>query len=157
MARGILIGAVVMHIVAAYQLTRISWAGRPLPYKRWTAVGSDYASRTMRWSGPILAIFLVYHLLDFTFGKTNPDYIEGNVYHNLISSFSNPVISGFYIVGMLALGLHLFHGIWSMFQTLGLNDTKYNKVWKSLAVWITVVVVAGNISMPVAVLLGVVK
>lgn len=152
--RLVLLTAVIAHIVAAYQLTRMSWESRAEDYKRWKPVGSDYASRTMRWSGPILALFIIYHLLDFTFGPTNPDFKPGDVYHNVIASFSVWWITAFYVVSMLALGLHMYHGIWSMFQSLGWNSPKYNQYWKTLSIVITGIVVLGNIVMPVAVLLG---
>ena len=157
LARFVLLGAVIGHIVAAYQLTRISLSSRTQAYKSWKAEGSDYASRTMRWSGPILLFFLVYHLLDLTFGPVNPDFVEGDVYHNMIVSFSCWYVTAFYVVGMLALGLHMYHGIWSMFQSLGLNDHKYNTIWRRLSVAITGIVVIGNIAMPLAVLSGVVR
>jgi succinate dehydrogenase / fumarate reductase cytochrome b subunit len=155
--RFVLLSAVILHIVAAYQLSKMSWDARAQNYKRWRPTGSDYASRTMRWSGPILALFIVYHLLDLTFGTVNPDFEHLNVYHNVIASFSVWWVTAFYVVSMFALGLHMYHGIWSMFQSLGLNNPKYNSYWKNLSVIITGIVVLGNIIMPVSVLLGVVK
>ena len=155
--RFVLVGATILHIVAAYQLTRMSWEGRPYNYKQWTAVGSDYASRTMRWSGPILLLFIIYHLLDFTFGSVNPDFVPGDAYHNVIASFSIWYVTAFYVVSMVALGLHMYHGIWSMFQSLGLNNPKYNQYWKNLSIAITGIVVLGNIIMPLAVFLGFVR
>ena len=156
-ARAVLLGAVFLHIVAAYQLSRMSWESRSHNYERWKPVGSDYASRTMRWSGPILLLFIIYHLLDFTFGTVNPDFVPGDVYHNVISSFTCWYVTAFYIVSMLALGFHLYHGIWSMFQSLGWNSPKYNAYWKNLAVVITGIVVVGNIVMPLAVFLRFVR
>jgi succinate dehydrogenase / fumarate reductase, cytochrome b subunit len=156
-ARAVLLGAVILHVIAAYQLSRMSWESRSQNYERWKPVSSDYASRTMRWSGPILLLFIIYHLLDFTFGTVNPDFVPGDVYHNMISSFTTWYVTAFYIVSMLALGLHMYHGIWSMFQSLGLNSPKYNAYWKNLAVVITGIVVVGNIVMPLAVFLGFVR
>ncbi|MCI0604814.1 succinate dehydrogenase cytochrome b subunit, partial [bacterium] len=153
-ARAVLLGAVILHIVAAYQLSRMSWQSRSQSYERWEPVASDYASRTMRWSGPILLLFIIYHLLDFTFGTVNPDFRHGDVFHNVISSFTLWYVTAFYVVSMLALGLHMYHGIWSMFQSLGLNNPKYNQYWKNLAVIITGIVVIGNIAMPLAVFFG---
>jgi succinate dehydrogenase / fumarate reductase cytochrome b subunit len=157
LARLILISAVVVHVIVAYQLTRMSWAARAHEYKRWRPMGSDYASRTMRWTGPILLLFLIYHLLDFTFGAASPNYIQGDVYRNVIASFSIWWITAFYVISMLCLGLHMYHGIWSMFQSLGLNDNKWTGTWRALSVVITGVVVIGNIVMPVAVLAGFVR
>jgi succinate dehydrogenase / fumarate reductase, cytochrome b subunit len=156
-ARLTLIGAVVLHIFAAYQLTTMSHRSRAVNYHRWQASGSDYASRTMRWSGPILLIFIVYHLLDFTFGTVNPGYQPGQVGRNLIASFQLWYVSLFYIIGNLALGFHMYHGVWSMFQTLGANNSKYNRPLHALSIVSTLVVVLGNISIPLAVLFKLVK
>ena len=152
-ARAVLLGAVIAHLVVAFQLARISQKSRPIGYKRWRPVGSDFASRTVRWTGPILGIFIVYHLLHFTLGAVHPDFREGQVYHNVIAGFRVWWVSAFYIVAMLALFGHLYHGAWSMFQSVGLNHPKYNRLVRTLATIITIVVVAGFISIPVAVLL----
>jgi succinate dehydrogenase / fumarate reductase cytochrome b subunit len=154
LARLILISAVVLHVVAAYQLTRMSLESRPDPYARWKDEGSNYASRTMRWSGPILLLFIIYHVLDFTLGRTNPDYVPGNIYHNVIASFSIWYISAFYILAMVALGIHLFHGAWSMFQSMGLNSPKYDPWLRRLAILFTILIVVGFVSVPIAVMLG---
>lgn len=153
-ARSILIAAVTLHIVAAYQLARISQKSRPIGYKRWRATASDFASRTMRWTGPLVGIFIVYHLLHLTTGTLHPDFNERNVYHNVISGFQIWYVSAIYIVAMLALSLHLYHGAWSMFESVGINSPKYNRLIRVLATFLTVVVVGGFISIPVAVLLG---
>jgi len=153
-ARAILLVAVIAHVVAAFQLARISQKSRPIAYKRWRSVGSDFASRTMRWTGPIVGIFIVYHLLHFTLGTVHPDFHEGQVYHNVTKGFRVWYVAAFYIVAMLALFGHLYHGAWSMFQSVGLNHPKYNPLVRTLATVITIVVVVGFISIPVAVLLG---
>lgn len=153
-ARATLLVAVIAHIVAAYQLARISQKSRPIAYKRWRGVGSDFASRTMRWTGLIVGIFIVYHLLHFTLGIVHPDFREGQVYHNITSGFRVWYVAAFYIVAMLALFGHLYHGAWSMFQSVGLNHLKYNRLVRILAAIITTVVVVGFIAIPVAVLLG---
>jgi succinate dehydrogenase / fumarate reductase cytochrome b subunit len=155
--RALLLAAVLLHIVAAYQLARISQKSRPIAYKRWRAVASDLASRTMRWTGPIVGIFIVYHLLHFTTGTVHPNFHEGQVYHNVTTGFRVWYVSAFYIVAMLALVLHLYHGAWSMFQSVGLNHPKYNLLIRTVATIITVVVVLGFISIPIAVLLGLVS
>lgn len=153
-ARAILLLAVILHIIAALQLTRMSQKSRPIAYKRWRAVGSDFASRTMRWTGALVGIFIVFHLLHFTIGTIHPDFHEGEVYHNITTGFRVWYVSAFYIVAMLALLAHLYHGAWSMFQSLGLNHPKYNRLVRALATIVTAVVVVGFISIPVAVLLG---
>jgi succinate dehydrogenase (or fumarate reductase) cytochrome b subunit, b558 family len=152
--RTILLLAVILHIIAAFQLARLSQKSRPIGYKRWRAVGSDFASRTMRWTGPVVGIFIVYHLLHFTTGTVHPDFHEGRVYHNVTSGFQVWYVSAFYIVAMLALLAHLYHGAWSMFQSVGLNHPKYNRLVRAFTTIITIVVVLGFISIPVAVLLG---
>jgi succinate dehydrogenase / fumarate reductase cytochrome b subunit len=153
-ARTILLLAVILHIIAAFQLARLSQKSRPIGYKRWRAVGSDFASRTMRWTGPVVGIFIVYHLLHFTTGTVHPNFHEGRVYHNVTSGFQVWYVSAFYIVAMIALLAHLYHGAWSMFQSVGLNHPKYNRLVRALTTIITIVVVLGFISIPVAVLLG---
>ena len=153
-ARTILIVAVLLHIIAAYQLARMSQKSRPISYKRWRAVGSDFASRTMRWTGPLIGLFIVYHLLHFTLGTVHPNFDERNVYHNIISGFQVWYVSAIYIIAMLALSLHLYHGTWSMFESVGINHLKYNRLIRVLATVVTVIVVVGFISIPVAVLLG---
>jgi succinate dehydrogenase / fumarate reductase, cytochrome b subunit len=152
-ARSILIAAVVLHIFAAYQLARTSQKSRPIGYKRWRAVGSNFASRTMRWTGLLLALFIVYHLLHLTAGTVHPDFVEADVYHNVISGFRVWYVSVVYIVAMLMLALHLYHGVWSMCESLGINDPKYNRLIRGLATILTVIVVVGFIAIPVAVLL----
>jgi len=152
--RSILLVAVIAHIVAAFQLARISQKSRPIGYERWRPVGSDFASRTMRWTGPIVGIFIVYHLLHFTLGTVHPDFHAGQVYHNITTGFRVWYASAFYIVAMLALFGHLYHGTWSMFQSVGVNHPKYNRSVRILATIISVLIVLGFISIPVAVLLG---
>ena len=154
MARSVLIIAVILHIIAAYQLARISQKSRPVGYKRWRAVGSDFASRTMRWTGPLLALFIIYHLLHLTTGAVHPNFVEADVYHNVISGFRVWYVSVIYIVAMLMLALHLYHGAWSMFESLGLNHPKYNRLIRALATILTAIVVAGFIAIPAAVLMG---
>jgi succinate dehydrogenase / fumarate reductase, cytochrome b subunit len=152
-ARTILIVAVLLHILAAYQLARTSQKSRPVGYKRWRAVGSDFASRTMRWTGLLLALFIVYHLLHLTTGTVHPDFVVGDVYHNVISGFRVWYVSVVYIVAMLMLALHLYHGVWSMCESLGVNYPKYNRLIRGVATILTVIVVVGFIAIPVAVLL----
>jgi succinate dehydrogenase / fumarate reductase cytochrome b subunit len=108
----------------------------------------------MRWTGPIVGIFIIYHLLHFTTGTIHPDFHEGRVYHNVTSGFQVWYVSAFYIVAMIALLAHLYHGAWSMFESVGLNHPKYNRLVRAVTTIITIVVVLGFISIPVAVLLG---
>ncbi len=155
--RVILLVSVVLHIVAAYQLTRMNWAGRPVGYRTRKDVQATYASRTMRWSGVIILLFVIFHLLDLTTGTANPNFVYGRVYDNVVASFSRPYVSLVYTLAVGALGLHLYHGVWSAFQTLGLNNTRWNGFWRGLAILSGLALFLGNASMPLAVLAGVVK
>ncbi|HZN55965.1 MAG TPA: succinate dehydrogenase cytochrome b subunit [Candidatus Polarisedimenticolaceae bacterium] len=155
--RAVLLGAVVAHIAAAWSLTRTSLAARPVGYRVVTPDASTYASRTMRWSGPILLLFVVYHLLHFTVGTVHPDFVEGDVYRNVVVGFSSWPVSLFYVVAMLALGLHLRHGVWSMLQSLGASHPKWNRLRNGAATVFTVIVVLGFVSVPLAVLAGVLR
>jgi succinate dehydrogenase / fumarate reductase cytochrome b subunit len=155
--RGVLLAAVIAHIWAAWSLTRTNWSARPVPYKVVTPDASTYASRTMRWSGPILLLFIVYHLLHFTVGAVHPAFVEGDVYRNVIVGFSVWPVTLFYVIAMLALGLHLRHGAWSMLQTLGASHPKWDGLRNAAATVFTVIVVLGFLSVPLAVLAGVLK
>jgi len=138
-------------------LTRQSWAARPVAYAKKAVVQADYASRTMRWGGVILFLFVAYHLADLTFGWANPAFQAGHVHDNLVASFQRLPIAGLYIVANLALGLHLFHGVWSLFQSLGWNNPKFNPWRRRFAALFAVVVTVGNVSFPIAVLAGIVR
>ncbi len=155
--RAVLLVSVILHVWAATVLTLDNWRARPVGYRKLRWRESDYASRTMGWSGPIILLFVVYHLMDFTFGNVHPGFVEGDVYHNFITGFQVWPVSAFYILAMLALGFHLWHGVWSMLQTLGLAHPRYN-VWRHVvAAVFAVIVTGGNISFPVAVLTGVLR
>jgi succinate dehydrogenase cytochrome b subunit len=152
--RIVLLVAVILHIVAAVQLTRMSLHSRPEGYHYKDVIQADYAARTMRWSGPIIAVFVIYHLLHFTSGSVHPQFDVHDVYRNVILGFRVWPISAFYIVAMVALALHLWHGVWSMFQTLGLVNPKTDKIIHRLAATATLAIVIGFISIPMAVLAG---
>jgi succinate dehydrogenase / fumarate reductase cytochrome b subunit len=154
LARGGLLVAVALHIWAATTLTLGNWKARPIGYRQWQARESTYASRTMVWSGPILAAFIVYHLLHLTTGQAHPEFVASDVYRNVVIGFQNPFTSAFYILAMLALGLHMYHGLWSLLQTLGLSHDRWNPWRRVIAALVAGVVVVGNISIPVAVLTG---
>jgi succinate dehydrogenase / fumarate reductase cytochrome b subunit len=156
-ARAGLVAAVALHIWAATSLTLMNREARPVGYRERQDLASSYASRTMRWSGVIVALFVVYHLMHLTWGNVHPDFRHGDVYHNFIVGFQQPLVSFFYIAAMIALGLHMWHGVWSMMQSLGLNHPRYNPLRKAFAVGITLAVVLGNIAFPVAVLTGLLR
>jgi succinate dehydrogenase / fumarate reductase cytochrome b subunit len=152
--RSILIVAVVLHIWAAWQVTRMSQAARPRDYVSRPKIHTTYAARTMRWGGVIILLFVIYHLLHFTTGTVHPDFQEGNVYHNVVTGFSVWYVSLFYIVAQVALGFHLYHGLWSMFQSLGWNHPRFNHWRNGFAHAFAWIITLGNISFPLAVLAG---
>jgi len=155
--RLLLLVCLVMHIVASIQLTRLKQEARPVGYIKKKDVGSSYASRTMMWSGPIIAAFLIYHILDLTTGAANTvQFRELHAYENLVYSFRRIPVSGFYIVAMLLLGTHLYHGLWSMFQSMGFSHPRYTPLIKRAAAWVAILLTAGFISIPIAVLTGLV-
>lgn len=158
-ARLCLLTAVVLHLAAAFQLAAINSAARPQGYRSWSPRKSTYASRTMKYSGPILLLFIVYHLLHLTAGAVHPNFRHGpgdlpDVYHNVVAGFSSIPASLAYIVAMIFLGLHLSHGVWSMVQSAGWNHPRYTPLVQKLAVLLTILIVLGNISIPLSVLLG---
>jgi len=156
-ARIILIPAFVVHIWAAISLAGRDNKARPKSYSMRRNLESTFASRTMIYGGIFILLFVIFHVLDLTFGTVNPGFEEGQIYRNVIASFSRPLVSLFYILAMIAVGLHLFHGVWSMFQTLGWNTTRTNRLIRNFATFAAVALTIGNISIPLAVLTGVVK
>jgi len=157
LARIILIPAFVVHIWAAISLTNRDTKARPKSYSMRRNLESTFASRTMIYGGIFILLFVIWHVLDLTFGTVNPSFNEGQTYHNVVASLTRPIISLFYFLAMIAVGLHLFHGVWSMFQTLGWNTTRTNRLIRNFATFAAVALTIGNISIPLAVLTGVVK
>jgi len=155
-ARFTLLGAVLAHAWAAVTLTRANRAARPVGYRQRQDLAANYASNSMRWGGVTLALFIVYHILHFTTGQVHPDFREGAVHHNFVVGLQVWYVALFYMLAVLALGLHLWHGASSLFQTLGLNHPRYNALRRTAASVLTAVVVLGNLSFPIAVLTGIV-
>lgn len=159
-----LLAAVVLHIVYSVQLALQAKQARPVGYRKWTKVKSSYASRTMIWSGPIIGAFIVYHLLHFTVGAVHPSFqMTGGMhsiplpYENIVAGFQVPVVSIAYIIAMGLLMIHLQHGIWSMFQTVGLNRPSFTPKIKAFATLFSTLLFIGYSSIPVAVMLGIVR
>jgi succinate dehydrogenase / fumarate reductase cytochrome b subunit len=147
-----LIGAFFFHIHAAYGLTRINWKARPDRYKsKRDYVAADFASRTMRWTGIIVALFILFHLADLTWGSANSEFVRGDPYNNLVYSLQRPIVAIFYSLAMLALGFHLYHGSWSLFQSMGINNPRYNKGRRYFAIGFAVLIAGGNLLFPIAV------
>lgn len=152
-----LLVAVWLHIQAATQLTLMNRAARPIGYHDRDYVTASYASRTMRWGGVIILLFIIYHLLHLTFGTVHPNFVENDPYHNVVAGFQVWWASAIYIIANLALGLHLYHGLWSMFNSLGLNHVKFNAWRRTFAVAFALVITIANVSFPIAVMIGVVR
>lgn len=151
-----LLAAVGLHIWSAFSLTAHNKKARPDRYVKETHQKSTYASRTMIWGGVIVLLFVIYHLLHLTFGTVHSDFIPGDVYHNFVVGFQSPLVSSFYILANVALGFHLYHGLWSMFQSLGWTGARWNVLRKQFAVAFALLVSGANISFPIAVLTGVI-
>ena len=151
-----MLAVVLLHVVAATQVTLQSMGARPTVYRLYRVRKTTYAARTMWWGGPLIALFIIYHLMHLTFGSVHPSFTD-DVYNNVVLGFQVPWVSGVYIVAMILLGLHLYHGLWSMFQSVGVNHPKWNHWRRVFAVLFGLAIAAGNISMPVMVLAGVVK
>ncbi len=156
--RLVLIGAVLLHIHAAWGLTQLNRKRRAVKYQSARDYQvANFASRTMRWTGIIVLLFIVFHLMDLTWGATGAEWSRGDVYFNIDQSLSRWPVAIFYIVANLALGVHLFHGTWSLFQSMGWNNPRFNSWRRGAAVGVATIIVAGNVSFPVAVLAGVVE
>jgi len=151
--RIVMLSAVLLHILSATLVTLQSFSARPTRYKLHRHRETTYAARTMWWGGPIIGIFIIYHLMHLTTGSAHPDY-TGNVYNNVVYGFQVWWVSGLYIVAMIFIGLHLYHGVWSMFQSVGLYHPAYNHWRKILAIGFSLLITFGNISIPVSVLTG---
>jgi len=149
-----LLACVFIHIVAAAQLTRRSRAARPTGYERRHDLSFSYASRTMRWGGVILLSFIIYHLLHLTTGTAHPTFDHESVYGNVVRGFSAWPVASFYILCMIPLTFHLYHGIWSVTQTLALDAPPILRWRRPVAAAVSSIVFFGNISIPISVLAG---
>ena len=154
--RTVLVAAILLHIIAATQVTLQSMNARPKGYRVHRLRETSYAARTMWWGGPLIGLFVVYHLMHLTFGTVHPAFAD-NVYNNVVFGFRVPWVSAVYIVAMLLLAFHLSHGLWSMMQSLGLNHPKWNRWRKVFAVVFGLGIAAGNISIPISVLTGFIR
>jgi succinate dehydrogenase / fumarate reductase cytochrome b subunit len=153
-----LIAAFALHIHAAYSLTRMNHAAREMKYQsKRDYIAANFASRSMRWTGIIVALFLVWHLFDLSWTGTGFHYVRGLAYENVANSLGRPLVAIFYVVANLALGIHLFHGSWSLFQSMGWNNPKFNSWRRNFAAAFAAIIVIGNCSFPIAVQLGIVS
>jgi succinate dehydrogenase / fumarate reductase cytochrome b subunit len=160
--RAVLLFCVAVHTLAAAQLWWRNRSARPVGYRVFRPPAVDYAAKTMVWSGPIIAAFVVYHLLHFTVGSVHPEFREivvggvqaTDVFHNVVIGFQQPAAAIFYMLANLLLGVHLYHGLWSLFQTLGWDHPLYAAARKPLAIALAALIAAGNVSIPLSVLMG---
>jgi len=153
-----LIAAFVLHIHCAYGLTVMNRRANVPGYvqsRDWKAANA--ASRSMRLTGIVVATFLVFHLADLTWGTANPDFVRGDVYRNFVASLSRPPVAAIYIIANLCLGVHLFHGAWSMFQSLGVNNPRWNSWRRAFAAGFAGIIVVINVALPMAAVTGLVS
>ena len=161
-----LIAMFVLHIAAAYTTKEISRSAsdnagfmdgvKTYPGGR-DYVAANYASRTMRWTGPIILLYLIFHLADLTWGLLpHTNYTKGDPYGNVANSLGNIPVAIIYIIANVALAIHIFHGAWSLFQSLGVNNPKYNQARRVLAASLAGVILLGNLTFPILTQAGVI-
>jgi len=157
--RTLLLVAVILHVWSSFKLWLLQREARPVGYVKKANINSTYASRTMYWSGPIILAFVIFHILHFTTGTIHPGgpFDEHNVYDNVVLGFQVWPVSLFYIIAMVMLCYHLYHGLWSMFQSLGFSHPVYTPWLQRFAKLFAILIAVGNISIPVAVLAGFIK
>jgi succinate dehydrogenase / fumarate reductase cytochrome b subunit len=155
--RVVLLISAVLHIVAAVQLTQVDLASRPIAYSSKRSVSGGSAALFMRASGVLLAIFIVVHILQLTTGTLLPGFRAGEIYANILIAFRSPLVVVFYVLAMIALAFHLYHGIWSTAQTLGWNDRGRDRGYRNVAIAIAAVVSLGFVAVPLAVVSGAIR
>jgi succinate dehydrogenase / fumarate reductase cytochrome b subunit len=152
----VLVVSVIAHMWSAITLWRQAKRARPERYVTKKSVAQTYASRTMRWGGVIIALFIVYHILDLTFGVANPDGTDSTPYDRLVASFQNPFATIVYVVTLILLGMHLRHGVWSATQTLGQSNRRRERSVNIFATAFATLLIAGYLVVPAAVVFGLV-
>jgi len=153
-----LIGAFVIHIVAAASLTQMNRRARPVGYQSTRDyISANFASRSMRITGVIILAYVIFHLFDLSWTGTGASWIRGEVHHNMIGSMQRWWSALAYAVANIALGIHLFHGTWSMFQSMGLNNPRYNSIRRGVAAGMALVVAVANLTFPILIYTKVVK
>lgn len=155
MARVGLLVCLVLHVLTIIQLRLRNAKANPDRYQGENYRAASLASRTMFWGGMLLFVFIIYHILHFTTGTLHGSFHHGAVYANIHYAFQNPIVTGFYVVAMCALGLHLYHGGWSLFQTLGLDNPDWNPMIRLAVQAGSVAIVLGFISVPIAIFTGI--
>ncbi|HVB30211.1 MAG TPA: succinate dehydrogenase cytochrome b subunit [Gemmatimonadaceae bacterium] len=163
-ARAVLVAAVLLHVLMAWQLTQRAHAARPVDYRMRQAQVSTLASRTMRWGGVLLLAFIVFHILHFTVGTIDPAGVfhttdaagRHDIYGDVVASFRIWWVSGFYLLSMAFLGLHLFHGAWSSLRTLGVARPSEHPLHRRIAAAVAIAVWLGFTLVPLGVIAGIV-
>jgi succinate dehydrogenase / fumarate reductase cytochrome b subunit len=157
--RIVLIVAVILHVIAAVQLTRQSRAARPIGYVKRDPQAATIASRTMRWGGALLLVFIVVHILHFTTGTIRPSgfFSHQDVYANVVTSFRIWWVSLFYVLSMIALGFHLFHGAWSSVRSIGVSPESSEPLHHRISLWLAILIWAAFTAVPVAVFAGIIR
>ncbi|MET0133610.1 MAG: succinate dehydrogenase cytochrome b subunit [Kibdelosporangium sp.] len=155
-ARVGLVLCVALHMTAASQLARRAHRARPAGYQHRAKVQGSYAARTMRWGGVILALFIVYHILDLTAGVLNPNGVHLAVYDNVTADFQLWYVALFYAVAVVCLGFHIRHGMWSALQSLGASSAARQRALQALSFGVASGITVGYLSVPFAVLTGLV-
>lgn len=155
--RVVLSVALVLHVLMAWQLTMINRAARPVGYSRRDPQVSTIASRTMRWGGVLLLLFIIFHILHFTTLDIDPSFVALDAYGNVVKAFNHPWRVAVYVIAMILLGLHLYHGAWSSMRTLGVAPPSPWPLQRKVAAALAILIWAGFTAVPVAVFLGVLK
>lgn len=156
--RVLVFGSVLVHVHAAWRLTLLNRAARPASYRRADRqVPATWSARSLRIGGVILLVFFIFHILHFTTGQVHPQFDGHDVYRNMVIGLSQPVVAGFYLVAMVALALHLHHGFWSWFQTMGWNHPQVNPLRRRLATLLAILMPAGFAAIVLAVVFGAVR
>jgi len=152
--RIVLLACVGLHMLSAWQVYTQSRNARGSKYTKEESLSFAYASRTMRWGGVIIATFVIYHLFHFTIGTAHPQFVHGEAYQNVIIGFDNLLVVAFYVLALIMVTFHLYHGLWSAFQTVGANHPKYNPIRRPLALVLALLLFAGFMTVPVGVMAG---
>lgn len=156
-ARIVLLAALFVHIYEYVVLWLQKRRARTTRYKKYDPQVFSWTSRAMMWGGIAIFAFVVFHLLHLTTGDVHPDFVAGDAYSNVVTGFRSVPVAGIYMVGVVALGLHLYHGLWSALQTFGINNPKYNRYRRPAAGIIATLITLGYLSIPIAVLTGVIN
>ncbi|MCB0047164.1 MAG: succinate dehydrogenase cytochrome b subunit [Caldilineaceae bacterium] len=156
-ARFVLLAAIILHVWAAVTLYRQAQSARVQTYQMKRTVQANYAATTIRYGGVVILLFILFHLAQLTWGVVDSTFDRTNPYGNVVHAFQNPFVAIFYLIALFALGLHLYHGAWSMFQTLGFLNRKYDPFVRGLAILLALVIPIGFAAVPLAVLFGFVQ